>query len=399
MQHIRLTRADCDRHDATDAIQKALDTPNVDAVTVEYTGRPWIVRPLFIRRDGRSLRLNPGVAIEAKPGAFKDIHDCLLSVLGQENVTIEGHGATLRMRKEDYTGTKSTKGTKAYTPSEWRHGVSIRGSRSTNVSGITVESSGGDGIYIGAYAPGLDYGHGVASNVVQVHDCALDQNHRAGLSVVSGTGIHIERTTASNTKGTAPQCGFIVEPANPTHEADVSFVDCKSGNDASGGFYVNLARMKDPIREARISFRACRVFRSGGSGIRIRLFPTESRGSVVAEDCLFENTAGPGLHLQWTPKSNINARFDNCVWKNAAYIRESAFRFDLSDGEVQNGTVTFSRAMLFAALRRRDLLNVQCVDGMVFPGISGDVAVYDRVGGTLPIPELPNVNVITEILP
>ena len=63
--------------------------------------------PLYIRRDGVTLHLLPGVVLEAERGQFHGISDCLLTVGGGSEpvsgVTVRGSpGAVLRMHREDY---------------------------------------------------------------------------------------------------------------------------------------------------------------------------------------------------------------------------------------------------------------------------------------------------------
>ena len=58
------------------------------------------------------------------------------------NLTVLGYGATWQMRKLDYND--PTK----YTHSDDRHCLSLHGARDVSVLGLTLASSGGDGIYI-----------------------------------------------------------------------------------------------------------------------------------------------------------------------------------------------------------------------------------------------------------
>jgi hypothetical protein len=166
-----------DATDATDCLQAALDSNITTGITVHLSADngPWVVRPLWIRRSNLIVSLAPGVVLLAKPGAFRGTGDVLLSISGASNVTILGQPAspagwdpaapwmatempTLRMQQADYMNASR------YTRAEWRHGVAIanrfgdgseppfaladRGCSGVTVSGVRIESTGGDGIYV-----------------------------------------------------------------------------------------------------------------------------------------------------------------------------------------------------------------------------------------------------------
>ena len=158
--------------DATTCLQQLLDQ-NATAVHVPNHGnRPWIVRPLWIRRSNLVVTFAPGVVILAKAGSFLGTNDALLSLSGAVNVSLLGGASafdpsrpqlstdmpTLRMRKGDYAKPPYRRG-------EWRHGIWIgsrrggwgdaakppfalpdRETSDCRVSGLRIESSGGDGL-------------------------------------------------------------------------------------------------------------------------------------------------------------------------------------------------------------------------------------------------------------
>ena len=103
--------------DATDCIQHALNQTASSHVHLANLGKPWIVRPLFIRRSNLLVTFGPGVVVSAKGGAFRGHDDSLVSITGASNVSLVGQSAsaawdpaylqsstqmpTLRMRKKD----------------------------------------------------------------------------------------------------------------------------------------------------------------------------------------------------------------------------------------------------------------------------------------------------------
>ena len=111
-------------HDATASVQHAFDTtPRGGTVHLRNHGAPWVVRPLWIRRDDLTVTFGAGVVLLAKRGAFHEPVVSLLAVAGARNVSLLGqsgaHMPTLRMWKEDYANES------LYSKAEWRHGLWI----------------------------------------------------------------------------------------------------------------------------------------------------------------------------------------------------------------------------------------------------------------------------------
>ena len=93
-----------------------------------------------------TLRFEPGCTIQAKRGSFHGSGDQLLYANGVSNLTIIGHGATLRMHRTDYANAS------LYAHSEDRMGMSFYSSQGLSIEGISVEESGGDGILLDSVA-------------------------------------------------------------------------------------------------------------------------------------------------------------------------------------------------------------------------------------------------------
>ena len=117
-------------HDNGDGIAttRALATAiasGAGVVSVPGIGKPWVVEPiagvsfaspschggyldhpmvfcLGKNFSHRTLRFEPGAVVEARRGAFHGLGDSLLKSYGATDITIIGHGATLRMHREDY---------------------------------------------------------------------------------------------------------------------------------------------------------------------------------------------------------------------------------------------------------------------------------------------------------
>jgi len=293
--------------DATEAIQSAINS-GAAKVVVPYVGQPWVVRPLHLKSN-QDILFEPGVVLLAKEGEFRGPHDCLVHAQEVENVTLRGYGATLRMRKADYT-----KG--GYAKAEWRHTLGLKGAKNVKVLGLSLESSGGDGIYIGSTWDNRR----VPCERIIIRDCILRENHRQGISIVSAEHVRIENCAIWDTRGTAPQAGIDFEPDDPSELlSDIEVTDCILGGNAGGGFMFGLNQLNATSREVSIRVVNSLVRSSSGSGLCI-LLQGEARpkGSVEFTDCTFENADYAGALCVWNADAPMKVRFANCRWQNVA---------------------------------------------------------------------------------
>lgn len=158
-----------DPEDATEALQAAIDS-GVPKLIIDNVGAPWIISRTINLRSNQEIVFEKGVVVEAKQGAFLGKGDCLFLAALQRNITLIGYGATLRMRKLDYTKPP-------YEKAEWRHVLSIRSCDNVRVYGLTLASSGGDGIYLGVAK------RGVPCSNIHIKDVTCIDNYRQGISV------------------------------------------------------------------------------------------------------------------------------------------------------------------------------------------------------------------------
>lgn len=186
-----------DAGNATGALQSAIRS-GARVLRVPNMGTPWRVDPIRLESD-QEIVFEQGTVVAAREGAFQGGGDCLFLAEGKKNITLRGYGAVLEMRKRDYTRPP-------YRPAEWRHAVSIRGSRNVRVLGLTIRSSGGDGIYIRG-GSGTLY-----SEDIEIRDTVLYDHYRQGISVISVRNLLIENCQLLDTGGTAPQAGIDFEP-------------------------------------------------------------------------------------------------------------------------------------------------------------------------------------------
>lgn len=300
--------------DSTAAIQSAIDS-GVPRVVVPFVGRPWIVRPISLRSN-LELVFAPGVLLLAKAGEFREPGDSLFTANDIENVAIAAHGAVWRMRKKDYQSPPYPKG-------EWRMGLRIQGSRNLTVSGLTIESSGGDGFYIGSS------GKNRWSENITLRDCVANDNHRQGLSITSGQNILIENCTFSNTGGTPPEAGIDLEPDSPDERlADCVIRNCTVAGNSGHGVLVYLKPLTKESHPVSVRFENCvsrmgkpgmtpadftDVTQRGGSGFGVGAVRDDGpRGLIEFINCTAENTGKEGAKIFDKSADGVRVRYIGC---------------------------------------------------------------------------------------
>jgi hypothetical protein len=187
--------------DSTSALQAAIESGS--DVWVPNMGTDWNVTPIFLTQSNQTILFEEGVVVAAKPGAFLGTHDNLFTNTTRVNVRLEGYGATLRMRQQDYIAPP-------YPPNpEFRMGISALTVDGFEIVGLTIENTGGDGIYISDTNP-TDPNE--RSQNVLIQDVVIDNAYRNGISISSASGVVIDNVVIASSSGHAPQAGIDLEP-------------------------------------------------------------------------------------------------------------------------------------------------------------------------------------------
>jgi hypothetical protein len=182
--------------DATNALQSAISTGQ--NVYVPNMGTDWNVGPITLTHNDQTVLFAPGVVIVAKEGEFLGTDDNLFRNTTRQNVRLEGYGATLRMRQQDYRGPP-------YIPSEFRFAIGLYSANNMEIVGLTIENAGGDGIYVGNTS-------GDFTQDLLVKDVVINNAYRNGISVIAAKNVVIDNVVIANTSGTAPEAGIDFEP-------------------------------------------------------------------------------------------------------------------------------------------------------------------------------------------
>ena len=301
-----------DEKDSTKFLQAAINS-GAERLVVDRMPSPWVSRPLKAASN-QHLVLEKGVVLLAKRGEFTGRTERLLAVDGVENVRITGYGATLRMWREDYAGGRDGRG-RDYERGEWRHAMTINGSRGVVVEGLTLEESGGDGIYIAAPTPER------TSRDIVIRDCVCDRNHRQGISVISAENLLVENCVFRNTQGVAPEDGVDFEPNKPSdHFVNCVFRNCVSENNVGNGFEIALSQSRNVTVPCSIRFENCRT--AGDTlGIKIRTrcrasegdYPT---GTIDFVGCTVSRSRYEAVEIMQNPKGALQVALTNCTFES-----------------------------------------------------------------------------------
>ncbi|MCE7058626.1 right-handed parallel beta-helix repeat-containing protein [Dyadobacter sp. CY343] len=204
-------------------------------------------------------------------------YERMITIYDASNIVIRAHNCVFKDHREKYT------------TGQWRHIFSIEGLTNGLFEGMTAESSGGDGFYIGAASVKKFSEH------VKLVNVKSHNNRRQGITVVSGKHIDIVNPIVSNSNGEAPSSGIDIEPG-------------------SGDFFLDKIRIDNPTTSGNT-----------GPGIIISPGALSNTGKVIdiivtnhIDDgsqygCLVTTVAGPLLG---------SVIIDKPIWKNS---RISAF--------------------------------------------------------------------------
>lgn len=300
--------------DSTRFLQAALDS-KLPKIVVDRQKGPWVTKPLW-GKSNQTVVFEDGVELVAKRGEFHGKTDILLEYHAATNVTLLGYGATLRMWKVDYTNAAK------YAWSEWRHGLSFHSCSNVVVKGLSVVSSGGDGIYLG------EAGSRGPNRDVVIRDVYCLGNNRQGISVITADGLLIENTVMNDTFGTPPASGIDFEPNGPEqYLTRIVMRHCTMENNQGFGLDFSKWLLDNSSPPMDILVESCHSARNGKikSKGRVHLDPAASpfrdvRGLVTLRNCeLLDGEQTPDMlrNLKRKPTSFILA-VENCTVRDPA---------------------------------------------------------------------------------
>ena len=290
--------------DHTEVIQAALNSSAHTVVLRNLSSSsPWVSQPLFIHNNNSVLRFERNAFLHAKRGracrkagqatCFHGTGDSMVRVRATHNVTIVGSsGATIRMWKQDYMNLTE------YMKGEWRMGIyfghetnnesAFARCRDMTIKGpLSIEESGGDGIYVDQ------------CQRVAITEVNSNGNYRQGLSIIGAKDMLVERSNFSNTGGTAPAAGIDLEPDGVFFDLEnITIRDCYAVNNTGHGLqsWLNSGETHNSsVLIERYHVIGSSAHPHSGGFVFGRLHPPG--GSIVVRDSTVTNTAFDGIYV------------------------------------------------------------------------------------------------------
>ena len=189
-----------------EALQSMLDS-GLHTAFVPAIGRPWVINASLHLRSNQTVLLAPSVEIQARKGGYhcngtavtsptrpskycqSPTQPCkchgnltLFSATDVSHMHLLGFGAVLRMHQADYSDPSR------YQPAQWRPAVVLAGVTDSSVQGLTIVSTGGDGVSV--YAGGSPAQ--LPTERVLLKDLTIRQAYRNALSVTSARDLVVE---------------------------------------------------------------------------------------------------------------------------------------------------------------------------------------------------------------
>lgn len=252
--------------------------------------------------------------VEVKAGNYFDVYPApvpcrpFFHVLGINNIRLKGYeGAAFRMTKrpghETYNGS---------------HAIWLAGVNDVEISGLILERSRGDGIFMKWEGEGG--GHVYEENIL-IRDVDCNDNSRCGIGVINVNNLTIENCILRNTSGATlgPWAGIDFEPSNKYMRlTNIVMRNCVFEDNDGFGIVVSLHKLDSNSQDVSLLFEDCYVTR-GNIGLCVAYVYDYVNGSVNGS-VEFENITVEdvkyGAFVVDKSCEGAFLYFTNCVWQN-----------------------------------------------------------------------------------
>lgn len=287
-------------------------------------------------QTGMQLQIDGNIL--GRAGNFLGFRDCVIGADKVDNWRIYGSGS-VRMGGVAQFGTYASPVAPYNSvmppsgPSEFRHICSVRGCQNWKINGtLSFNSSGGDGLYLGATEHNLDQLH-TPNQDFEVSNLNCQGNLRQGISFLSGRRGKFYDVVTPQTLGVAPQSGIDVEPefdnlnALPDYVDDIEFIRPISKGNPSRDFFMNLDRMRAASPPIYLTYTDLLSTLVGGTepwGFNYKLSAGGEGppgGRIVVNRGRVENLRYAGIRVDWKFESNVILEFRGFSLYNVSTLR------------------------------------------------------------------------------
>jgi len=277
----------------------------------------YVTGPIVFNNDNQKIVFEKGVLVLAKsnknpanPNRFVSYRHRLFVAGGKSNIILSGYGATFRMRKSEY-------GKYLVDNNGQKHGIGLFSCKNIEIRGLTIEKTGGDGIFVGSSGP--DYR--VCSKNILIKDVTVADVMRNGMQIASVNGLIVEGCTFESN----PNIGISFEPDKNFQQLfNIVVRNTTIKNSSGSGVAVALRRLKadstvpkfDPY-DVSFVFENMNIMNCGSMGISItRIFEDGPGGYIKFKNVTVDGTRSFGVSVYKKSSLKAYVSFENCVWKN-----------------------------------------------------------------------------------
>ena len=358
-----------DANNATACLQKAIDS-GAPVVLVDTVGKDWILDPVKLR-SGLTLIVGDGVTLRARPDGFHGATDCLFYAKDLKNIVVRGGRDSRIVNQNAYCDRAK------YSYSEGRHNFFLAGCDNVEIRDLTLDGSGGDGVYI------RNTGAGPCRNI-RLENLTVRRQGRQGVSVISAENLTIRNCTFRDTRGMSPQAGIDFEPNRHTDTFKNCVVsDCRFINNDGCGIVLALSKLRDGAApEVSITVERC-YFEGNHNNLNIQRRAHAPAGTIVFRDCELADSRGTGISFGFAEK--LPVIFENLKIRHTAAERPVlTVSMPTINSEIR-GTVTFRNVDLNYDAKKCALLDI-----FTYPAPVTAKLVLDNVTANgRPMPRIP----------
>ena len=326
---------------ATACLQKAIDS-GASEVLVDNVGKDWILDPVKLRSD-LTLIIGDGVTLRARHDGFHGATDCLFYAKELKNVVVKG-GRDSRIVNHNAYCDRSK-----YSYSEGRHNFFLAGCDNVEIRDLTLDGSGGDGVYIRNTVAG-------PCRNIRLENLFVQRQGRQGVSVISAENLSIRNCTFRDTKGMSPSAGIDFEPNRPTDVFRNCVVgDCRFLNNDGCGIVLALSKLRaGAAPEVSITVERC-YFEGNHNNINIQRRAYAPAGSIVFRDCELKDSRGTSISFGFTGKLPVT--FENMKVSHSAERPVLTVSMPTVNSEIE-GTVAFRNVDFNYDAKKHALLDI-----------------------------------------
>lgn len=297
--------------DQTSKLQALLNNPKFPVLYFPYASSSYRIGAIRIPSN-KTLNFEDNTVVEGlgKLGTY----DPMVYMIEVGNIVIEGKNVTFKDHRENYTS------------GQQRHVFLMQGVKNVIIDGISANSGGGDGFYIGGSSV-VKFSENVTLNNIKA-----DNNRRQGISIISGRNILIQNALLTNTNGEAPGAGIDIEPNSSSHILEnIKIINPTTKNNAGAGIQISPWALSGTDKTIDILVDNHSDYGSF-YGFWNSTVTSSLKGSVTVKNAIWENnkvaaycarnwsSRGPVIHLVNPTVINANSTGSTSPNLGAAFL-------------------------------------------------------------------------------